>query len=121
MANTYDENLFILQFILSLMAIPTYINSEESTLLHCFLLESSDDKNSLVSILEEISRTIKILSSDNSKYFKSRVDQRKKLHQSKTFKLGEYYWKSKSDSTIKAKEESENHVIDVLLLEVYYV
>lgn len=57
--NTFEENLFLADIIIRLMSIPTYVNSEDSLILHYLLVEPNENpiikENSLLTILLELS------------------------------------------------------------------
>lgn len=60
-SNSWEENLFMLNFLVRLMAIPIYINCEESLILHNTLVEPRDDygqvKESVLKVLAELANS----------------------------------------------------------------
>ncbi len=61
--NPFEENLFLVHFILGLMSIPTYVNNEQSFILHYFLLEPNESPAlrgaSLLSTLVDLANEIR--------------------------------------------------------------
>eukprot|EP00826_Nyctotherus_ovalis_P063845 TRINITY_DN9361_c0_g7_i1.p1 TRINITY_DN9361_c0_g7~~TRINITY_DN9361_c0_g7_i1.p1 ORF type:complete len:198 (-),score=52.94 TRINITY_DN9361_c0_g7_i1:31-624(-) len=57
-SNSWEENLFMLSFLVKLMAIPIYINSKESFILHNAFVEPREDygqvKESVLKVLAEL-------------------------------------------------------------------